>query len=197
MPNHPSDRSTASRRSILESARREIEETGILGLRVAVVAAQAHCSITQIYRYFESRDGLLAAVLGDMYEEYLDESTKAYQAKVLTRTNLTVDDIVDALPSVFEPAVRHRQEMRLQILAASVNNEKLRERLAEATHKSAVAWEQGLDELDTRLAPGQKIDRRVFTMMLATSLPYYRILMGDTGFSHAEYLQFMKDKLSG
>ena len=51
---------------ILRSARAEIEKHGILGLRVADVAANAHYSVSIIYRYFGDRDGLLAQVLGDL-----------------------------------------------------------------------------------------------------------------------------------
>ena len=50
----------SSRDAILASARREIERAGILGLRVADVASGANSSITQIYRFFKNRDGLLA-----------------------------------------------------------------------------------------------------------------------------------------
>ena len=57
--------------AIIESARREIELNGILGLRVADVAAGANYSLTQVYRYFGDRDGLLARVLGDLYEEII------------------------------------------------------------------------------------------------------------------------------
>lgn len=52
--------------AILVSARREIERNGIVGLRVADVATGANVSLTQIYRYFGDRDGLLARVLGDI-----------------------------------------------------------------------------------------------------------------------------------
>ncbi|MFM8387622.1 MAG: TetR/AcrR family transcriptional regulator, partial [Actinomycetota bacterium] len=54
------------RELILRSARAEIEKNGILGLRVAEVAANAHYSVSIIYRYFGDRDGLIAQVLGDL-----------------------------------------------------------------------------------------------------------------------------------
>ena len=69
MSTNQSTRVRQARESILRSARREIERNGILGLRVADVAEGANCSVTQIYRYFTNRDGLLAQVLGDIYEE--------------------------------------------------------------------------------------------------------------------------------
>ncbi|MFN9954552.1 MAG: helix-turn-helix domain-containing protein, partial [bacterium] len=54
----------AASERILRSAREQIAAKGILGLRVADVAAAAYSSVTQIYRYFGSREGLLARVLG-------------------------------------------------------------------------------------------------------------------------------------
>lgn len=195
MSTAPDSRRVVTKNAILESARREIEESGILGLRVAEVASGANCSITQIYRYFDNRDGLLAAVLGDMYDEILAESTETYQTLVFASDNVTVDVIVDSLPTVLDEKLRKRQSMRLQILAAAVNNPRLERRIAEITQEQFHAWTKGLDELESRLAPGESFDRRVFMMMLATTMPYYRVLMGDTGFSDAEYRTFLKDKL--
>lgn len=195
MKSETSNRRVVTKNAILESARREIEESGILGLRVAEVAAGANCSITQIYRYFENRDGLLAAVLGDMYQEILDGSMSSYQSTLFTRDNLTVDDVVDSLPTVLDDNLRRRQAMRLQILAAAVNNPRLERRIAEITQQQFVAWNEGLDELERRLAPGETFDRRVFTMMLATTMPYYRVLMGDAGYTDAEFRQFLKEKM--
>lgn len=192
----PDERTEGSKGSILRSARREIVENGILGLRVAEVAAGANCSITQIYRYFGDRNGLLARVLGDMYEEIVRGSTKAYQDKVFAKDVITVDDIVDALPSMFEVGATENQRIRLQILAASVTNEPLRMRLEEITQAEAEAWDRGLDEAERRLAPGERFDRRVFTMVLATQLPYYRILMGEKGFSSEDFRQFLREKMS-
>lgn len=192
----PDERTEGSKGSILRSARREIVENGILGLRVAEVAAGANCSITQIYRYFGDRNGLLARVLGDMYEEIVRGSTKAYQALVFTKDVITVNDIVDALPSMFEVGATENQRIRLQILAASVTNEPLRMRLEEITQAEAEAWDRGLDEAERRLAPGERFDRRVFTMVLATQLPYYRILMGEKGFTSEDFRQFLREKMS-
>lgn len=189
-------RAMQSQQAILESARREIERNGILGLRVADVAEGANCSITQIYRYFDDRNGLLARVLGDLYEEILRTSSTAYRANVLAKEQLTVSDLVDALPGVIDKSATAGQKMRLQILAASVTNEPLRSRLEEITRSEALVWEEGLDEIERRLAPGEKFDRRMFTMFLANFLPYYRQLLGDEGFSDRDFRQFLREKMS-
>lgn len=195
MKSEAPSRRIVTKNAILESARKEIEESGILGLRVAEVAAGANCSITQIYRYFDNRDGLLAAVLGDMYQEILNGSADAYEALILSTSTVTVDQLVEALPIGLDSLLRQRQAMRLQILAAAVTNPKLERRIAELTQEQFRRWNEGLDIVEQRLAPGESFDRRVFMMMLATTMPYYRVLMGDAGFTDAEYKQFLKDKL--
>ena len=58
-----------TRQTILESARIEVDQHGIVGLRLASVAQRANVSIPLISRYFGGRDGLLAEVLGDWYEQ--------------------------------------------------------------------------------------------------------------------------------
>jgi AcrR family transcriptional regulator len=59
-----------SKSRILESARVEILKNGIIGMRVSDVARGADTSITLIYRYFVDRNGVLARVLGDMYDDF-------------------------------------------------------------------------------------------------------------------------------
>ena len=51
-----------TRESILASARAEIDQYGIIGLRLSAVAEKAQVSVPLIYKYFEDRDGLLAVV---------------------------------------------------------------------------------------------------------------------------------------
>lgn len=190
-----SDRALDTQRMILESALAEIELNGILGLRIAEVAKNARCSMTQIYRYFGSRDGLLAQVLGDVYEEILHQATDQYMARIMKLPTLTIDDLVDTLPSIFDPGVQRRQELRLQVLATSVTNQQLKSRLSTITQEQFNLWSRNLDAIEARLADGVRLDRRVFTMAIATSLPYYRILLGEVGYTNAEYRQFLKDKL--
>ena len=185
-----------SRHVILLSARKEIEEKGILGLRVAEVAAGANCSITQIYRHFRDRDGLLAQVLGDIYEEILVSTRQAFRDKVFSRDVVTIDDVMSSFPALFTQPAARGTHLRLQILAASVNNQPLRVRLEAITQAELAEWNNGLDELESRLATGEKFDRRVFTMFIANILPYYRMLMGDKGFSPEEFFRFVRDKLT-
>jgi AcrR family transcriptional regulator len=181
--------------AIIDSARREIETNGILGLRVADVAAGAHYSLTQVYRYFGDRDGLLARVLGDLYDEILTRTHEGYMAQMKTLNVITLDDIVNSLPTVSKPQAMLVQEIRLQILATSVKNVELRERIEDISRDMYQRWESGLDYIESKLVPGLEIDRRVFTIMLIVQMMYYRTLLGDIGFSDDEYRDFVRDKI--
>jgi len=193
----PAESPRTSEKLILASARREIERAGILGLRVADVASGANSSITQIYRFFTNRDGLLARVLGDMYDEFTANAVSSYMARLEGIDPLTIDDLVAALPLQFTPQSMKVQELRLQILAASTTNEPLRLRLEECTQNLVSLWNEGLDEIESRMGTGEKFDRRVFIMMLALQNPYYRALFGEHSFTEDEYRQFLRDKMRG
>lgn len=181
---------------ILTSARQNIEEHGILGLRVADVADQAFSSVTQIYRYFGNRDGLLARVLGDVYEEFLRSGLEWVMENLSRQDPLTVEGIVSSLPSPTDPWIRKNQEVRLQILAAAVNNEPLRDRLEEITVRHLDEWNEALDYALSRLEPGTRFDRRVFMIGLTMQMGYYRTLMGEKGFTEQDYRRYLLDKLT-
>lgn len=181
---------------IIASARKNIEERGILGLRVADVAEQAYSSITQIYRYFGNRDGLLARVLGDIYEEYLNSGLEWVMENLARHDVLTVETIVGSLPSPTDPSLVRNQAVRLQILAAAVNNEPLRARLEEITVRHLENWNEAIDYVLSRMAPGTTFDRRVFMIGLSMQMGYYRTLMGEKGFSEDDYREYLIDKLA-
>ena len=181
--------------AIIESARREIELNGILGLRVAEVAAGANYSLTQVYRYFGDRDGLLARVLGDLYEEIITTGYDSYMSYMESLPVITLDDLVNSLPTPIAPNAMGYQEIRLQILATSVKNHALRERIENTSRDMHARWESGLDYVESKLEPGLRIDRRVFTIMLLVQLMYYRTLLGDVGFTVDEYRAFVREKL--
>lgn len=183
-----------SRELILLSARREIDQNGILGLRVASVAEGAHCSITQIYRFFGDRDGLLAQVLGDLYEESVTAAFVGYRQIIEAKQPLTIDDLVDALPLPSNSMLMKNQAIRSQILAAAVNNQKLHTRLEQITQRMWHMWVEAVEHTKPMMAPGQNVDWRVFTIMLSVQSLHYRTFLGDVGFTDDEYRQFLRDK---
>ena len=180
---------------ILESARVELAKSGILGLRVAEVARGAHCSITNIYRYFGDRDGLLARVLGDMYEEMTEQAVATYVGLFDGRTDVTVNELARAIPLPRSVQSIKLQEFRLQIMAAATENLQLRARLEDITRKRASAWIEGVQILRSRMAPGEDFDERVFYIQLANHMPYYNYLLGDMGATEEQFQEYLADKL--
>ncbi|MEY4164585.1 MAG: hypothetical protein RLZ84_509 [Actinomycetota bacterium] len=176
---------------ILISARREIEEQGILGLRIMDVARGAHASLSLIYKYFGSRDGLLARVLGDMYDEIQKTSLAAYMHQLSGNNNLTVEDLVRALPQFDNEAFRLNQYARLQILATSIKNPDLRTRLELLTQEQLRTWREAIANLKSRMKPGEEFDDRFFLMILSTQSMYYRELLGETSFTKEEYTSYV------
>lgn len=163
---------------------------------MADVAEGAHCSITQIYRFFGDRDGLLAQVLGDMYDEIVSGAFDAYMEKIRQMETLTVDDLVKFLPLPSQPQSMQNQELRMQILATSVNNAQLRQRIEAITKSVYFNWQQAIDEVEQKLPEGVRVDWRVVNIMLLVQNMYYRTLLGDEGFTDEEYRQFLKDKFT-
>ena len=70
----------ATKGRIAASTLKEVRKHGILGLRLADVAEGANVSIPLIYKYFDDRDGLLAAVLGEIIERHFDEELDSIQS---------------------------------------------------------------------------------------------------------------------
>lgn len=180
---------------ILASAKRILLSRGILGLRVADVASDANCSITQIYRFFRNRDGLLARVLGDIYDEQSKIAVEQYLARLPRDSAITINDLVSAVPIVMTEDQIKFHELRLQILAASVHNKELHDRLKVCTQNLYKMWKAGLDEIHLRMAPGENFDERVFFMVFAQQNPYYRTLIDETLFSPDQYRDFLLEIL--
>ncbi|AOE87143.1 TetR/AcrR family transcriptional regulator [Pseudomonas sp. TCU-HL1] len=86
-----------TRTSLLDAARAELLEQGG-GLEVGRVAERAGVSVGLIYRYFNSRAGLLAAVAEDFHDRY--------QAEVMA---------VDPLPGAEDWCSREEQRVRLAV----------------------------------------------------------------------------------
>lgn len=179
---------------ILESARREIEKNGILGLRVADVAENAHYSVSVIYRHFGDRDGLLAHVLGDLYQEILDNVAERIATSIPQDGPVTVDQILALAPRPSDALEGSYLRLRLQILAVAATNPALEARLTDiAQHR----YKEMLDlatVLKSRLPEGQPFDERVFTVMIVNQLLYYNTLLGEHAVTDEEYYAFLKAK---
>lgn len=181
---------------ILRSARAEIEKNGILGLRVAEVAANAHYSVSIIYRYFGDRDGLLAQVLGDMYEEILDRAAARLAATIPTEGPVTLDQIIALAPKPSEIDQNPDSRLRLQILAVAATNPVLESRMKDIAQQRFKVMKEFAATLKSRLPEGEFFDERVMLIMIVNQLLYYNTLLGEYATTDDEYYAFLKDKAS-
>lgn len=183
------------RNLILRSARTEIEKNGILGLRVADVAANAHYSVSIIYRYFGDRDGLLSQVLGDMYEEILERVSQRMAAALPAEGPVTIDQILSIAPLPSNAYTNQSDvRIRLQILAVAATNPTLENRLKEIAQRRYETVLGLARHLKSRLPAEQVFDERVFTIMLVNQLLYYNTLLGDHAVTDDDYYAFLKAK---
>ena len=119
-----------SRQRIVQAAQQELLESGILGLRMEVVAQKAEVSVPLIYKYYGSRDGLLTEVLSRLYDGDSYQKLSAYAEVFVEMQNPSLDDIAILFATVQQEFRMPGRWQRLQILAASVEIPELQTRLA-------------------------------------------------------------------
>lgn len=189
-----SSRGEATRDAILHSARVELAKSGILGLRVADVAAGAQTSVTAIYRHFGDRDGLLADVLTVVYEDLTTTTVDEYEKRLADRDPLTIRDLVNALPVPFD--VSHPiQKFRIQVLAAAAENQALARNLRAVMRDRHQRWQESIRGLQARMAPGEEFDERVYWAVLFDYMPYASSFLDDEKMSADDYRTFLADIL--
>jgi AcrR family transcriptional regulator len=119
-----------SRERIKLAAREELRDSGILGLRMEVVAEKAKVSVPLIYKYYKNREGLLTEVLSELYDGDSYEKLAAYVEIFEQMESPTIDDIAVLFATVQQGFRSLDRWRRLQILAASAEIPELRTRLA-------------------------------------------------------------------
>ena len=119
-----------SRERIKLAARQELSDSGILGLRMEVVAEKAKVSVPLIYKYYKNREGLLTEVLSELYDGDSYEKLAAYVEVFEQMESPTIDDIAILFATVQQGFRSLDRWRRLQILAASAEIPELRTRLA-------------------------------------------------------------------
>jgi AcrR family transcriptional regulator len=181
-----------SRSRILASAREQIERRGILGLRVADVARGANTSITLIYRHFADRDGLLAQVLGDIYDEsivYWESIVDSWQDR-----SIGYRELIDIMPMPEDAVSRARRNLRLQILATAVNNPRLQDRLARSTQRFHFAVQRAVELIREQTGEKNPLDARIYALMLLmfNTMFVSNDLLGDNRITDADYVSFLE-----
>ena len=150
-----------------------------MGLRVSEVAKNADTSITLIYRYFTDRDGLLARVLGDMYDEFrLNFQNKVNNWLAIT-DEITIEQFVCLMPNPAEET-KHARDFRLQVLATSLENAELHARIKKIT-QDAHEWMSSTIEASRRKLPEQdrNFDARFLTVFMFNVMFVYYDLVDE------------------
>jgi len=180
------------RSRVLAAARQEVVDRGILGLRVANIARGAGCSITSMYRYFGSRDGVLAEVLLQLYEESFEVMYSVVLERLGGTGPVSVDDIVASIPMPFSATSHKEHQIRSQVLAVAGVNPILRAKLAESIQNRRRMLETVLDDLDGRLPAGVRLNREVFTVLIFNLNFHYNDLMGDHAVTNEQYAGLLR-----
>ncbi|MCX5611329.1 MULTISPECIES: TetR/AcrR family transcriptional regulator [unclassified Streptomyces] len=125
---------------ILEAAVRVIARSGVRGLRVEELAAEAGVSTALIYYHFKDRAGLVQrtlAFISDRATGYTDEALKDTEDARAALLQLLLSELQDI------PRVRENSTAWGELRASAIFDSDLRETLAESTR----SWSQ--DTADT------------------------------------------------
>ena len=185
-----------SRSRIIEAAKHELHEVGILGLRVQEVAKLANTSVSLIYKHFEDRDGLLAQVLGDMHDERIDMWEKIFSKALLDtapRGEFSVEDLLSKLPMPNSEMFQKLGWDRAQMIAAMGSSPKLRERIEQTTQRLFRLTLKVVDNADISGKENESFNR--MTALIISSLNLIFInndLLGDHRITDDEYSSFLK-----
>jgi AcrR family transcriptional regulator len=179
------------RQRVLAAARQEVVDRGILGLRVANIARIAGCSITSMYRYFGSRDGVLAEVLLRLYEESFEEQYAVIRERLGGVGPLTIDDVVASIPMPHSETSRKQHEIRSQVLAVAGTNPILRSKLSEALRVRRKMLRTGMDDVGQRLPAGTELDYEIFVVLIFNVNFQYNDLMGDDAVTNKQYAELL------
>lgn len=180
---------------ILRAARHEIVESGILGLRVLDVAEKAGCSVALIYRYFNDRDGLLAAALERFYLEDYDRMFRAAEERLASTEQWSLDDVVAIVPKPHFPGSEKRNTLRAELFAASAHNPVLRKQLQRHMRRYRARLGELSNAIVGRLPASDRFDFRLFTHFIFNQNWVQNDLLGDEGVTNESYEKFLRHVL--
>ena len=184
-----------SRERILQATRARLNSGGILGLRVADVAKDADTSITLIYKYYRDRDGLLAQVLGDMYDEFRQRQMQRIETWLSQNETITFEQYADLTPNPAKETKIDRN-FRLQMLATALENEDLRVRIKKTTN-DVYKWTLETLEVARKKLPveDQGFDGRFVSVILFNMMFVFYDLLDDNKISASEYREMLVSHL--
>lgn len=183
---------------IRRSALAEIQRSGILGLRLADVAAGADVSVPLIYKYFGDRDGLIGDVLGEIIERHFGEELTAIRRLLEQVTARTVlEDVLPLMPRPDDPWRRERRWLRLEAKAASREIPALRDRISLAmsnVERATVDLVEKSRKLSGNTSPVPA--RTVAWMLITCSDGFTNNDLSDEPITNAEYEPLIRQLLA-
>ena len=184
-----------SRERILQATRARLNSGGILGLRVADAAKDADTSITLIYKYYRDRDGLLAQVLGDMYDEFRQRQMQRIETWLSQNETITFEQYADLTPNPAEETKIDRN-FRLQMLATALENEELRVRIKKTTN-DVYKWTLETLKVARKKLPveDQGFDGRFVSVIMFNMMFVFYDLLDDNKISASEYREMLVSHL--
>ncbi len=133
MARMPKEHLEARRRQILDAARRCFLRNGFHATSMQDVLAEAELSAGAVYRYFKSKDDIIAATAS----EALAEVASAFEADDAAPPDL--DDIVDLVLGVGRPPLsgsRESAQFLVQVWAEALRSPSLRAKLQEVVQEA-------------------------------------------------------------
>ena len=181
-----------TRKNILDSARTEVDQYGIIGLRLSSVAEKAQVSIPLIYKYFEDRDGLLAVVLGDWYEEFTNKFRDKIDSWLDAADSVTLDDFAHFTQKPRAGSMQKDRDFRRKVLATSLENPQLRLRIKNITNDLYIWGESAIDRLIPKLpSKDRNFDRRIFTLLMFNIMYVFHDMLDQEPVSDSEHSDFL------
>ena len=182
----------ATRELILKSARSEIDQYGIIGLRLSSVAEKAQVSVPLLYKYFEDRDGLLAVVLGDWYEEFVFRYRAMIDGWIDSASTITLEEFAQLSPKPQAGAMQKDREFRLQVLATALENPQLHHRIKALTIDSHAWGIATMDRAIPKLPESDRhFDRRFFSLLLFNTMYVFYDLLDTEKIDDEQYISFL------
>ena len=179
---------------ILASARAEIDQHGIIGLRLSAVAEKAQVSVPLLYKYFEDRDGLLAVVLGDWYEGFVFQYRSMIDNWIDSAEQISLEQFAQLSPKPGAGAMQKDREFRLKVLATALENPQLHQRIRHLTNEAHAWGEATMDRAIPKLPKGDRhFDRRFFSLLLFNTLFVFDDMLDTEPISDADYTAFLVD----
>ena len=151
---------------ILEAAKNEIDERGVLGFRVLEVSEKAKAAVPLIYRHFGGRNGLVAAALADQFESIMTAEIERVHEAIVKSPTLSIQELLEFLPLPNRPEADSIRWKRLSVMATARELPELQVRLTAAQKRINDAFEQVINEAFAKLRLTSAISARAFSLML-------------------------------